>query len=322
MKTKILHLLSLLLVSTVALSQDAMFKVLASKGSNKVVASNSAEQKNILIGQKLLSTDKIIVGENGYLGLAHKNGKTIELKKAGTYEVAKLNSEVAAQNANVAKKYVDFVAGEMAAQDEDMAKNRHKYMAVTGSVERGTTEKINPVIPKDASCLADRILLKWHPYEENNSTTTGYVVTLMTLAEEPVLKVETTDDFVMVDLSKYNIFKEEKNIMWKVTAKLKSKKGDKITEVSHKEPFILKYINEKDTPALESEVAEMNNALKDETALNNIVMAVFYEGKGLLLEALACYEKAIKLEPEVEDFKLAYGQFLERTQWVSKEKKK
>lgn len=209
MKTKILHLLSLLLISSVAFSQDAMFKVLASKGTNKVVSSNSAEQKNLLIGQKLLSTDKIIIGENGYLGLAHKNGKTIELKKAGTYDVAKLNSEVAAQNANVAKKYVDFVAGEMAAQDEDMAKNRHKYMAVTGSVERGT-EKIKPIVPKEAYCLADKVLLKWHPYEENAYTTTGYVVTLMTLAEEQLLKVETTDDFLLVDLSKYKEFKEEK----------------------------------------------------------------------------------------------------------------
>lgn len=113
--------------------------------------------------------------------------------------------------------------------------------------------------------------------------------------------------------------------MWKVTAKVKAKKGDKISEVSHNDAFILKYINEKDTPSLENEVAEMNSALKEETAINNIVMAVFYEGKGLLLEALACYETAIKLEPEVQDFKLAYGQFLDRTQWIKdkdKEKKK
>src|SRR5438034_285917 len=128
MKTKFFSLLVILLVSITSLfAQDAVFKVLASKGANKVISTTTGEQK-ILIGKKIVATDKIVIGEGGYLGLAHSNGKTIELKKPGTYEVSKLSGEVAAQNAGVAKKYVDYVAGEMASQDEDMAKNRHKYM--------------------------------------------------------------------------------------------------------------------------------------------------------------------------------------------------
>ena len=37
------------------------------------------------------------------------SGKTIELKKSGTFEVAKLASEVLAQNSTLGKKYVDYM---------------------------------------------------------------------------------------------------------------------------------------------------------------------------------------------------------------------
>jgi len=304
----------ILLISASAYSQDAMFKVLASKGSNKVVS--GTEHKSVLIGQKLLSTDKIIVGENSYLGLAHKNGKTIELKKAGTYEVSKLSSEVAAQNAGVAKKYVDFVAGEMSSQDEDLAKNRHKYMAVTGSVERDVPLKdkekitISLIAPsREAICLADQILLKWKPIEKAGT----YIVTLYDIGEEPINTIETTENNVLIDLSKYNI-QNEKSVLCKVS--LKGKK-----EISS-ELYPLKYIEDPAKAAsTEKEVAEVKAELKEETALNKIILASFYEEKGLILEALAAYESALKMEPEVEDYKVAYGKFLERTKLVPEHKK-
>src|SRR4051794_3038091 len=137
MKNLFLTLFALITLATsVSFAQDEMFKVLASKGANKIAAQNSTEWRVLKIGEKINKTDKITVAENGYLGLAHKSGKTIELKKAGVYAAEKLSGEVSAQNATMGKKYVDFVVGEVTSKDEDMTKNRHKYMAVTGSVER------------------------------------------------------------------------------------------------------------------------------------------------------------------------------------------
>ncbi|MBX9851024.1 MAG: hypothetical protein K2X86_04615 [Cytophagaceae bacterium] len=304
MKPKFLSIfICLLLVSSLTFAQDEMFKVLASKGTTKVVSPGSSEQKPVLVGKKLFKDDKIIVGEGSYLGLAHKSGKTIELKKAGTYEVGKLASEVAAQNATVSKKYVDFVAGEIASKDEDMAKNRYKYMQVTGSVTRATpTPGANPITvltPKEVYTLSSPVMLKWMPVSE----ATSYVVTLTNLGEEPVFSVETNETSVLVDLEKLN-FKTEKNLLWKVVAK-----GNDKTE---SEACILKYVDEEKAPNLEKAVADMKSELSEETALNKIVLASFYEENGLLLDALANYEAAIKLEPEVEDFKVAYGQFLQR----------
>ena len=132
-----------------ASAQDEMFKVLVSKGANQVT-SPKAPATNLTIGKKLYKEDKITVGANGYLGLAHNCGKTIEIKTPGTYEVSKLAAEVAAQNKGICKKYVDFVVGEMTSQDEDMAKNKYKYMAVTGSVDRGGEVK-NHLIRTDGN---------------------------------------------------------------------------------------------------------------------------------------------------------------------------
>jgi hypothetical protein len=302
MKPKFLSLLfSLLLVSSMTFAQEEMFKVLASKGANKFVAANSTEQKPVLIGKKLFKDDKIIVGENCYLGLAHKSGKTIELKKAGTYEVSKLSGEVASQNAGVAKKYVDYVAGEIGAKDEDMAKNRHKYMAVTGSVERATNNAsaIKVLTPKDAYALSTPVMLKWQPVDK----ATSYVVTVTNLAEEPVYSVETGETFVTIDLDKLN-FKSERNFLWKVAVK-----DNKKTESNSS---ILKYVEEDKAANLEKQSAEIRAELSEETALNKIVLASFFEENGLLLDAIANYEAAIKIEPEVEDYKVAYGKFLER----------
>jgi hypothetical protein len=168
-------------------AQEELFRVLVSKGANKVAPANSEAWTNLVIGKKLLKTDKITLVEGGYIGLAHKNGKTIELKKPGVYPVDKLSGEVAAQNSSVSKKYVDFVVGEMTASNEDMAKNRHKYMQVTGSVERGTDENaIRILSPRKAEVLSSPVLLKWQPVKDAKA----YVVTISNLYDAPVSVME------------------------------------------------------------------------------------------------------------------------------------
>jgi len=208
MKIKLLSIVyCLLFICSSAIAQEEMFKVLASKGANKVVSVNSPEQKPVLIGKKLYKDDKIIVAENSYLGLAHKSGKTIELKKAGTYEVSKLSGEVATQNAGVAKKYVDFVSSEMTSKDEDMVKNRYKYMAVTGSVKRD----VAPILikaPENTYALSAPMLIKWKSLPADSSV--SYVLLVTDLADETVFTAETKDSQYVIDLEKLN-FKKENN---------------------------------------------------------------------------------------------------------------
>jgi cell fate (sporulation/competence/biofilm development) regulator YmcA (YheA/YmcA/DUF963 family) len=58
---------------------------------------------------------------------------------------------------------------------------------------------------------------------------------------------------------------------------------------------------------------EIKTEQKEETALNKYVLANFYAEKRLPINAIEQFEAAIALEPEVEDFKVSYGEYLVAT---------
>jgi len=298
MKTRILFL-ALIFIANVTFAQDEMFKVLASKGTNKIASGTSTEWRSLKIGEKVNKADKITVSEGGYLGLAHKSGKTIEIKKAGTYSAEKLSSEVSAQNAGMGKKYVDFMVGEMTAKNEDMTKNRHKYMDVTGSVERGDNA-IHAFVPKEAFFLNSQNLVKWQPVKGVKT----YVVKVTNMFDEPIFKIETTESSAMIDLSKIDM--KDDNQVYILSISSKENPNLKSDE------YALKHLSKDKTTIVTQQSTELKKEFSEESALNRVVMASFYEENKLILNAVENYESAIKLEPGVEDYKVAYGRFLQR----------
>ena len=61
---------------------------------------------------------------------------------------------------------------------------------------------------------------------------------------------------------------------------------------------------------IRSELAEFD--LSEETALNKFILAGFYEEHKLLIDALAAYEEAVRLAPDVDSYREAYEEFLLR----------
>ncbi|MDB5273202.1 MAG: hypothetical protein JWO58_1569 [Chitinophagaceae bacterium] len=282
-----------------AKAQTALFNVLASKGAVKYIAGGTTEEKSMIIGKKLFPQDKIVVGENSYLGLAHSGGKTIEIKRAGSYEVSSLSAEVANQNASVSKKYVDFLAGEINNNGQDMAKNKYKYMGVTGSVERGS-DAIVIYASLTQPVLNSPSTIKW----DLNDAVKTYKVQLWNIFDEVIYTTETTSNSVFIDFPKYNLAKE-KNLFLLITSKENpSIKSEKIN---------LKYVGAKEEEEVTKQITEMKGELKDDNALNKYVLANFYAEKGLVINAVNEFEAAIAQEPEVEDFKASYGEYLVAT---------
>lgn len=281
-----------------AKAQNALFNVLASKGNVKYIAGGTTEEKAMLVGKKLFPNDKIIIGEGAYLGLAHSGGKTIEVKRTGTYEVSKLASEVANQNASVSKKYVDFLAGEINNNGQDMAKNKYKYMGVTGSVERGGADITVYAPTKEAYVLSAPITVKWDAREDVKE----YNITLMNIFDEPLYSTQTSSNKATIDLTPYS---KEKNLFLLVTSKADANiKSEKIN---------LKPFDEAKNLELTKQTSELKAELTEETALNKFVMANFFAEQNLVINAVEQYEAAIALEPEVEDYKAAYGEYLIKT---------
>ena len=71
-----------------------------------------------------------------------------------------------------------------------------------------------------------------------------------------------------------------------------------LTQKMSKESLLvaLNVDKDKNLANLKSEVAE------NESPLNKIIYASFYEENGLILDALTKYEEAIEMYPEIEDF--------------------
>jgi hypothetical protein len=296
-KTSILIALLTILSMNFIYAQDELFKVLASSGSNKVQSPGSADWKPLFFGKKLMKGDKIMIADKGYVGLVYKNGKSIELKTAKQYEVSALASEVAKQNASANTKYTDFLAGEMSkTANNDMARNRYKYMSVTGSVVRGEHEI--PVFidsTKAANVLGNQVLIKWEP-EVNTKT---YVVQLTNLFGDVISTQETTESSIILNVDN----KKEKMYIATISSK---------EDVGTKNDLRISYPANDRAVELNKQLNELKAQMPEETALNKIILASFYEDNKLYPEAMQTYEAAMKLEPGVEDYKIAYNQFLER----------
>jgi tetratricopeptide (TPR) repeat protein len=61
---------------------------------------------------------------------------------------------------------------------------------------------------------------------------------------------------------------------------------------------------------IRSELSEFD--LSEENALNKFILAGFYEEHKLFIDAIAAYEDAIRLAPDVDSYKEAYEEFLLR----------
>ena len=60
------------------------------------------------------------------------------------------------------------------------------------------------------------------------------------------------------------------------------------------------------------ELDQLKLSLDGETALNQLILATFYEENNLLIDAISSYEKALSLSPGVDQFQIAYAMFKKR----------
>jgi hypothetical protein len=275
-----------------AFAQNEAFKVLASRGKNTL-----SDGSAIFAGKKLAPTDVIKVSENGYLGLIHSSGRTLELKTPGTYKVSELSSQVMAKSTSVTKKYSDYVVGELTkAEARDANSDYQKNMKVTGSVERAiSAASLALCLPNTSSIIENTNTVSWY----RNPKATSYTVEIRNMFDDVILSQETTDTVFSFSLSNIKLPKDH-TLMVKVKANggLESK------------DYILKALVESKNPEIFAEKNSLIKEYPEETALSYLMKASFYAQNNLFVDAKRCFESAIRLEPEVDEYKLAYKNFL------------
>ncbi len=295
MKTQKLILSAILVAVAFGVSaQDYAFKVLANKGNNEVKAGESWQP--LKTGAALQAGDEVRLGDNSYVGLVHSSGKPVEVKEAGVHKISALADKVGA-GSSVLNKYTDFILSSNSAEAQ---KNR---LSATGAVHRALEgdAAIKVFLPeKDHSGIFNKTaVINW----EASDVAGPYVVTVINMFEDVLIKAETPETSYEVDLSDPKLANETA-ILIQVSAKADAKQVSK--------QHMIKKLSPAELEKVSAAIQEIKGEVSEETAMNKLYLASFYEKNNLLIDAICAYEEAVKLEPEVAVFKDSYEEFLLR----------
>lgn len=289
-KGTFLFLVGLFLLNTVGYSQDT-FRVLATKGSNEIKSGDSWQP--VKTGASLKSGDELKITENASVGLVHTSGKPLEVKQPGTYKVADLATKVSG-GSSVLNKYTDFI---LSSNSAEAKKNR---LSATGAVHRGL-EDIKVFLPENqnAEIFNNIAYINWE-----SKGGAPYIVSFKNMFDEELVKVETPETSVRVDLNDPK-FANETAILVEVKSKADGK--------SKSEQHLIKKLSQGRHDSVNKSYTELNNELGSEASeLNKLIQAAFYEQNKLFIDAITSYEEVIKMAPDNASYKEAYEEFLLR----------
>ncbi len=287
----------LLLAAFVTYGQGYSFKVLANKGQNKVKKAGSTETVVLKTGATINSDDELIVGNGSYIGLMHKTGKTLEVRESGTIKVSSLESKIAAKDNSMANRYAQFIASKMSGQNNSYAAR----MNATGATERAAGgEDISILLPDRVDIISDNAIIEWIG-PEGSDENTSYIVTVSNIFDDVIYEETVTGNTIAIDFSNEQL--QNENNFYLVAVKLESDE-----EVVSKNVGIKKMSAEENEEVV-TNYNSLKNEISEDSPLNKLIYASFFEENNLLLDAMTKYQEAIEMSPDVEDFQEMYQGF-------------
>lgn len=288
-KGRILLLVGFFAITTLVNAQDYTFRVLANKGANEIKSGDSWQP--VKTGASLKLGDELKVTENASIGLVHSSGKPLEVKKASTYKVADLAAQVGSST-SVLNKYTDFI---LSSNSAEAKKNR---LSATGAVHRGLGIKVYLPNNQYASVFNNIVYVNWDKSEKG-----PYVVSFLNMFDDVLQKIETPENVVSIDLNDPK-FAGETAILVEIQSKTTNTKSD--------ERYLIKKLSTGEQAKINVAYTDVMKELKEESALNKLVLAGFFEQNKLLIDAITAYEQAMKLAPDDPTYSDYYEEFLLR----------
>jgi tetratricopeptide (TPR) repeat protein len=295
-QVKFLAVVGFLSIAFLTDAQEYTFRVLANKGANEVKSGDSWQP--VKTGAQLKKGDELKISENASVGLVHVTGKPLEVKQAGSYKIDDLAAKVG-NGSSVLNKYTDFI---LSSNSAEAKKNR---LSATGAVHRGL-EDIKVFLPENqyAEIYNNIAIINW----ESTKGAAPYVVSIKNMFDEELAKIETPENVTQIDLSDPKFANETA-----VLVEVKSKADGNNKSVQH----LIKKLSPARYDVVKKQLNDETADLKDETAFNKYLLASVYEEKKLFIDAITCYEQAIKMDPGNPTYKEGYDEFLLRNKLKS-----
>jgi len=278
-------------------SNDVEFKVLSTRGENRMKSSSGIV--TIKTGLAINSDAIVEVVGNGMLGLMYKNGRTLELKNAGEYNVSDLVKQALAKsNSSVSTQYAKYVLAQVTKGNDPVVTKPGKNMGVTGAVMRAmkssNANSIDVYIPDTEILLESQPVIHWGGIDG----ATGYTVHIVNMENTILLSQNTIDTFAVVDLYNIPLLKDESLFMVKVQAKGKTNHSLMI-------PLNISKMD----PDNRDEFVDIKNNLDKNSATDWISLALFCQRFNLNVDAYHAYEMAIKIAPDLPEYKSMFIDF-------------
>lgn len=294
MKTQLTTLtLVLMLLASFAFGQDFTFRVLVNKGENSLYS--NGQWSPLRTGTTIQSNEKVKVGAGAYLGLYHTTGRTLELTDAGEFLASDLEKKVNTSETSVAGKYANFVLSKM--QGDDGSGHR---LSVTGAVERATDDSsLKVMLPSSAELYNPEAVIRWAEVEGSDD----YTITLKNMFDEVIMEKKTSENKVKLDFNDPKLANEKLVIL---SVKLS---GDESVQSAE---YGIKKLSSDEKMKITESLDALKKEIGDDSALDKLIFAAFFEENNLMIDASTNYEYAIDMSPEVQDFQNAYDQFIQR----------
>lgn len=299
---------------TLSLKAQYSFKILAAKGINQVF--RKGNWSTAKAGTKLLSSEKIKLSKNGYLGLIHSSGKTLELKEAGEFTVENLEKKIVVGRSGFGSKYGKFVADGMFSAN----KNANKSYNKTGSISRNINNKIIVYAPLKMDALKGvPFSIHWN----NCGAEHTYILTLKNLFNEEVFSKEFSSNYAIIDFNDASIPEVSGGIyLLEITSKTDPSFTTTANGVRVDNNYQIKLLESDKESEIFDTTDEIAKSIDKTNALDYMILAMAYEKAGLMTYAVESYYIAKQLAPDVRDYDIQYEEYIKAKLGISDLKNK
>jgi len=272
-------------------AQETAFTVMSARGTVEC-KSAAGNWVKIHAGDKIKTNDKIKLAAGDYLGMVHVKGKTLELKKAGEYDVAALVKSMAKGDASFNQKFAGYVANEM------VSKDKSKKMTMLGAVFRSLGNAIEIGVPPAMVTFCSQATFSWYKFK----SASGYVLRVVNPAGITIFMKDTKDTSLSVDL---DMLKLNPNLQY--TWIVSSDADAAINSGTH----TLALVPNTKRKLISDTLEIMKKEMPDEaSALNNFLFAKYCVTQGINADALNYFEKAYSLSGGAEEYAIDYAAYL------------
>ena len=288
-------ILTVLLTLSSSMMHAQFARVIATKGDVQIV--NGMDVRTPFSGMTLKGEEAVLLGQEGYIGIVDKHGRTVELRGEGQYDLTSM-LEIQDKKSENAIKYADFLLSKMTAEGKKNRLNAASYHIKDNMRDKS---QIRMFIPGAGKYYQDHLRLNW----EQPEASSGYRVEVFNMYQELVQAYDLHE--CMFDLYIDDELGEENILLIKVS----STDGEYESEL-----LALKRLGSFQLEDVADGGESLSSVYYGKDAVSKLIMAGFFEHNNLLADALTCYLKAIEYAPDVPLYREAYEEFLLRNHLI------